>query len=365
MDYSQLVAALTDPMKAGYPVILPDFFLDHFVKYESFSSFIDGLSRLAAQGGGNLLGSEQFVTSGGNCVNTATALLRLGTDPRIIVTTDVSGASLLRALADPRLNLDHVHTDGRLSSTVSIETKHHGRRINMMVSDSGSASRFSFSDLTESDLECVQKSGLVALVNLNHNELGPGLAKDLFAFVRDRSSAKTFMDIGDPSSRPETIRPLIDEALCPGLVDVLGLNENELAWLVRALDGGSRWSGTEEHPELWLDAAVFVSSELGTRLDLHTPFYAATVFEDEVTSVPSFDVHGQIALGAGDAWNAGSIWALLHDLDNSCRLLLANAVAALYVSSERARHPTTGEVVSFLQSGPALSSHGKKLLKLG
>ena len=365
MEYSKLLAALAEPKKTGYPVILPDFFVDHFVKYENLSEFIDGLQKLAAQGGGNLLGSKQFLSSGGNCVNTATALLRLGMDPRPIVTTDERGDSLLRALADPGLNLDNVHTDGRLSSTVSIETEHEGRRINLMISDSGSASKFGFTDLTEDDLECIRCSALVALVNLNHNELGSALARGLFEFVRDNTDAITFMDMGDPSSRPDLVRPLIDEVVSLGLVDVLGVNENEVAWLVRALDGGGRWLGMETQQEMWLDAAAYASSELGTRLDLHTPFYAASVFEDEVVGVPAIDVDGHIALGAGDAWNAGNIWALLNDLDTESRLLLANTVAALYVSSKDAQHPTNHDVAAFLRSRPMLSSHGKKLLKLG
>jgi sugar/nucleoside kinase (ribokinase family) len=365
LDYSRVISSLSGPLSEAKPVILPDFFVDHFVKFESFEEFLEDLRLLADQGGGNLLGSEQFITRGGNSVNTASALLRLGLDPVVIVTTDSQGESMLQALASPKLDLSHVHTDGRLSSTVSIETEYRGRRINLMVSDSGSAGRFGFSNLDDHDLESIRRSGLVALLNLNHNESGAALAADLFEFVRAESKAQTFMDIGDPSGHPEFVRPLIDRALGNGLVDVLGVNENEVHWLIRVLEDGNRWSGMESQPEMWLDAARFVSSELHIRLDLHTPYYAATILDDHVVSVPAFEIQGNIALGAGDAWNAGDIWGLLHSMDPQDRLILANAVASLYVSSKNAEHPSRYEVKSYLESGPFLSGHGKKLLKLG
>lgn len=364
LDIPRLISSLTNPPEVPHPVILPDFFLDHFVKFGSFNAFLDGLRLLAAQGGGNLLGSEQFVRRGGNSVNTASALLRLGMDPVVIVTTDEYGASLLRALADPRLNLNHVHRDGRLSSTVSIETEHNGRQINLMISDSGSASRFEFSDLTEEDLASIRHSGLVALLNLNHNEKGAQLAGDLFEFVRQESQSQTFMDIGDPSGHPEYVEPLIDLAIDRGLVDVLGVNENEVNWLARALDCDGHYAHTENQPERWLDVAVHVSSQLGVRLDFHTPHYAATILEDDVVSIPSFEVRGTVTLGAGDAWNAGDIWGLLHGIEPEDRILLANAVASLYVSSTDASHPSKAEIIGFLESGPSLSGRGKKLLKV-
>ena len=70
-------------------------------------------------------------------------------------------------------------------------------------------------------------------------------------------------------------------------------------------------------------------------------------------------------MGAGDAWNAGDIWGLIADIAHQDRLILANAVASLYVSSKDAQHPTKEDVILYLNSKPPLSGHGKKLLKLG
>ncbi len=363
MDYAHLISILENPPAVLRPIILPDFFVDHFVVLPTYGDFVKSLEALAKQGGGNLIGSEQFIRRGGNCVNTASALHVLGLDPRMIVTTDEYGASLLDALASPGLDKSHVHRDGRLSTTVSLETNFKGRKINLMISDSGSASSFGYDSLTDSDLELIRSCGLVALVNLNHNHRGADLARALFRQVRDTSSSITFMDIGDPSSNPELVIPLVRDVISEGLVDILGANENEIGWLAWALSGqDDRWRAMVSHPTEWIAGARKVSQETGVKIDLHTPLFSAAVNSDEVISAPSFRVESKVVCGAGDAWNAGDIYGLLLDLTPSDRIVLANAIAALYVSSPTASHPSRQELITFLNGKPALSRDGKKLL---
>ena len=363
LDTSRLISILSNPPKVQYPVVLPDFFVDHFVLVPTFEQFIEDLKKLAKQGGGNLMGSEQFIRRGGNCVNTASALFTLGLDSRIIVTTDEYGASLLRVLTPPGFNLSHVHTDGQLSSTVSIETEFNGRKVNLMVSDSGSASSFTFSDLTPNDIQLIKDSGLVALVNLNHNKHGADLAHDLFKMIKESTDSITFMDIGDPSCNPHFIEPLLRKAICSGNIDVLGLNENEVGWLAWALTGhDEKWRNILNQPEEWINGAKLISKETRVRVILHTPYFAASICGEDVVSVPTFQVETKIACGSGDAFNAGLIYGLLLDLQYIDQLVLANAVAALYISSSESNHPTTNDILQFLKSKPALSSSGEKLL---
>jgi sugar/nucleoside kinase (ribokinase family) len=363
LDYARLIKALENPVDVGRPVILPDFYVDHFVIAGSFDEFIDGLTRLAKQGGGNLLGNKQFLRRGGNSVNTASALLTLGLDPVLIVTTDDHGSRILPTLVSPDLDLSHVHTDGRLSSTVSIELEHESRRVNLMVSDSGSAAEFSFSDLTEADLTAIQESNLVALLNLNHNPEAPQLAQNLFEMVGATSNALRFMDVGDPSGHLEIVEPLVKNVLSEGLVDIVSLNENEARWFAWAISGReSRWEHLSSDPEDWLSAAQLVSTETETRIDLHTPHFAASIYEDSVTLTPAFDTVNRVACGAGDAWNAGSIYGILQKLSESDRMVLANAVASLYVVSVDASHPSPEEILSYLRSNPPLESLGERLV---
>ncbi|TFG34693.1 carbohydrate kinase family protein [Candidatus Thorarchaeota archaeon] len=350
MDISQLISILENPPDVPYPVILPDFFVDHYVLVPTFEAFVHRLELLAGQGGGNLLDNTQFIRKGGNSVNTASALLSLGLSPKMIITTDEYGASLLKALAPSGLDLSHVHTDGRLSTTVSIETEYQNRKINLMISDSGSASSFKYSDLTPEDFQIIENSGLVALVNLNHNQNGADLAHDLFTYVKDTTNAITFMDIGDPSSHPHLVKPLATRVLKNGLVDILGVNENEIGWVSWVLSGkDEKWKNLVSRPNEWLPAAKMIAHETGVRVDLHTPQFSMSVIDNEVFSVPSFQTESRVVCGAGDAWNAGNIYGELLRLSTSERLILANAVAALYISSETANHPTRNAIVDFLE----------------
>ncbi|MHA1904754.1 MAG: carbohydrate kinase family protein [Candidatus Thorarchaeota archaeon] len=363
MDYEPLIQSLLEPAPSGKPLILPDFFLDHFVIAGDLNEFISSLIRLAEQGGGNLTGSTQMIRHGGNTVNTASALLALDIEPRMIVTTDISGAAMLRSLVDPRLDLSNVHVDGSLGSTVSIEADYHDRRVNLMVSDSGSASRFTFADLTESDIKTARESDLVALFNLNHNTAGVELAHDLFTLVRENPKSVTFLDMGDPSSNRDIVEPLAQKVLNEGLVDIVGMNENEAGWFAWALSGrDEKWRRIMDMPEKWMPAAKMIAKETSVQIDLHTPYYSATIENGKTTALPVFEMESKVICGAGDAWSAGDIYGVLADLEDMNRLLLANTVAALYVSSPIAKHPSRKEIIEFLKSNPSASVRGNNLL---
>jgi len=363
LDFHRLIQTLRNPPEVSRPVIMPDFFVDHFVISGSLDSFIESLQRLAQQGGGNLLGTQQFIRRGGNAANLAAALHTLGMNPYLIATTDAYGSAFLSNLMPEGFDLAHIQTDGRLSSTVSLELEHEDRHVNLMISDSGSSADFTFSKLKESDLDAIQGSSLVALLNLNHNKNPLQLAQDLFQFTKESSRALTFMDFGDPSGNPDIIEPLTKALLVGGLVDIVSMNENEAAWFAWALSGrDSSWREKISDPAKWLEAATFVSNEIGIRIDLHTPLFTATLLEDECTTQPVFETTLSVACGAGDAWNAGNICGTLYELNSSERLILSNAIAALYVSSSTASHPSVPELIGYFQTSPKAKDVDEKLL---
>jgi sugar/nucleoside kinase (ribokinase family) len=363
MSYDHLIKFLQSESAQKSVVILPDFFVDHFVVASDFNNFFSSMKQLASQGGGNLLGTRHIIHRGGNSINTASALLTLGMKPIPIVTTDSPGFKLLKLLVDPTLNLNHVHTDGRLASTVSIELTYEERPVNLMVSDSGSVADFSYAELTEADLAVLKQSELVALLCLNHNRHGADLANDVFSLTKSEGQGLTFMDTGDPSGNPDLISGLIENVLSEGLVDILSVNENEIGWFAATLaDDHSQWKPGKLKSMEWLKAAEYVASKLPVQIELHTPLYSASLVEDSIISVSAFEVKPQITCGAGDAWNAGNIFGLINGLTGEERLVLANALAALYISSEDATHPTKEQISSFLHSSPQLSISGKNLL---
>ncbi|NHJ13265.1 MAG: carbohydrate kinase family protein [Candidatus Thorarchaeota archaeon] len=364
LDYSRLIAALTKTPVVAKPVIMPDFFVDHFVVADTLDGFLDGIQKLATQGGGNLLGTTQFIRRGGNAANLASALFSLGIDSCLIATTDEYGASLLRALMNPNYDLSHIHTDGRLSSTVSIEVKHKGRQVNLMVSDSGSAADFSFSNLTEQDLQAIGESSLVALLNMNHNKDPATLAQDLFNYTKESSKATTFMDMGDPSGNPDIIEPITRKALSDGKVDILSVNENEALWFAWALGGrDAYWRTKISEPAIWIEAAKYLSEETGVRVDLHTPAFSASILKDMAFLQPAFESKPTISCGAGDAWNSGNIYGTLLGMQHQDRLVLSNAVASLYIGSPRAIHPSISELIQFLTEKPEMKDIDEKLLR--
>jgi len=364
LDLSNLIGFLEEERSYRRPVILPDFFLDHFVIAGDFEDFISGLRDLAEQGGGNFLGTDQFIRKGGNSINTASALFSLGLDPCPIITSDSHGFALLQTLTPKGFDLGHVHLDGRLSSTVSIETDYKDRRVNLMVSDSGSASKFSFSQLTDADLSAIRESSIVVLVNLNHNKDAVNLAQELFTYVKANSNAITFMDMGDPSWNKDIIEPLAKNVLSDGLVDFLSVNENEAAWFAWALSNRDpRWRDYVIDPSKWLQTANHVSLETGVRVGLHTPLFSASLLQDEIIGVPAFDVKSKTMCGAGDSWNAGVILGIISNLPIYDQLLLANTVAALYVTSDTAHHPSIPNLLEFLNSSPKIQTDSSKFHK--
>ncbi|TFG12091.1 carbohydrate kinase family protein [Candidatus Thorarchaeota archaeon] len=366
MEYTGLISILKEDTSLPQVTILPDFFLDHFVIVDDLERLLSRIRRVAKQGGGNILENSQFVRKGGNAINTSSALLKLDVPAIPIITTDEYGHRLLESLTESSMDLSHIHTDGSLSATVSLEGHYKGRKANVMISDSGSAKQFRFDDLTERDLEAIRESKMVVLVNLNHNSAAIELTERLFEFVRSESDAKTYLDIGDPSGRPDMVTELVDRILPSRLVDVLGVNENEVAWLIRGMRGGlNDWHDLVEAPEKWLQSAQMMSKRMNCQIDLHTPFFSSSIRNSKVISVPSFKITERTLCGAGDAWNAGNIYGMLKNLDSVNRLALANAVAALYVSSDKAVHPSMNDVISFFESDPDISVHGTKLLKSG
>jgi sugar/nucleoside kinase (ribokinase family) len=89
--------------------------------------------------------------------------------------------------------------------------------------------------------------------------------------------------------------------------------------------------------------------KLPATIDLHSAKFSATLKKKESTSVETFHVRSLRVTGAGDAWNAGNILGYASKLSDECRLALANAVAAYYVSSTKGKHPTRKQLLKFLE----------------
>ncbi|RLF09558.1 MAG: hypothetical protein DRJ98_07935 [Thermoprotei archaeon] len=327
--------------------VMPDFFLDRIVRYNAnLEGFIEDVKRIASQGGGSLGFKRQLLIRGGNAANMAAAIAMLGARVTLILRTSWVGLKLLEIFMPSNVDLSRVKCDGELSMTVALELVLQGRLCNIMISDPGSLALYGPEDLDAEDYEAIASSDFVCVFNWTSNKKGTQLAEEVFRRAKETGKAKTFMDTADPSQRAEEIPEFIKRVFKRDLLDALGVNENEARWYARYL--------VRESQEDPLKCAEILHRELGLRVDLHTVDYAATLEGGELYLTPTFNVKPLRATGAGDAWNAGNIYGWALGLKPKLRLLLANAVAAYYITSPDASHPTRFQVANFLRGTVSL-----------
>jgi len=330
---SRLASALKEKLakKPGFKVVaMPDFFLDYVL---TFPGKLDEMARamvdVAGRGGGNLLGWKHLVGRGGNASNFSAQLSNLDVNVVPIIETDEFGKMALAHFLKGA-DLSHVTSTGSVSKTLAFEAEHSGRRVNIMASDPGSLSSFGPEKLSENDKELIREADFVCVFNWNQNLNGTELAEQVFQTARNEGKAVTFFDPGDPTSRVSQIPGLNQRVLTQGLVDVLSVNENELQQL--AADVRKETCGIESEDGNPLFEAASVFSMLGVRVDLHTPGFSATFIDGQRERVKCGSATPLKVTGAGDAWNAGDIFAQGMGLGHRERLVFANATAAAYMS---------------------------------
>lgn len=331
-------------------VVMPDFFIDRFLIYpaevEQFSSV---LAQVAARLGGNIHGVRQMEIRGGNAANAAAALATLGAKVYPIITTGPLGLHLLKFYLEPvGADLTYVKSDGETALTTAFELNYHGEHVNLMLGDLGSLPNFGPENLTERDFEMLQDADYVCVFNwASTSRWGTDLAEKVFCHVKEKGKGKTYFDTGDPTPNKKNIPGLGQRVLSKKLIDIFGVNENEA--FVYANHFSPKLKKVQKKPEheLAKECARVLVKHISARVDLHTSFFAGSFTKHRETVVPSFNITALRSTGAGDAWNAGNIFGDALDIPDSCRLTLANAVAAYYVSSPKAEHPTLSQLIEF------------------
>jgi len=318
-------------------VLLPDFFVDHFLYFNEFEEDITKIKNIYKQDGGNIPGITQKIHQGGNAANTALALSRLGLNTHLICRTDKFGLYLLEYfLGRNGVDLSSIKTDGRLAITTAFEFgKDH---TNIMIGDTGSVSDFSFDILTEKDKELISKSDMLCVTNWTLNKMGTELALKAFKFAK-KFNIKTYFDTGDPSSRKNEIKNLINKVLTNIDLDILGLNENELCYY-----SGIKINTVGDA----LKAVNLLKKKIDARIDLHTANFACSTNKNCIV-IPTIKIKKIFrSTGAGDAWNAGNIFADLLGFEDDERLFFANSVAGYYISSKEPIHPNLEKIIGFI-----------------
>lgn len=322
-------------------VMLPDFFVDHFVSIDSYDNGIKQIKKIYDQGGGNIPEYPHAIQQGGNAANTALGLSRLGVNVDLICKTNKLGFFLLdRFLGSYGVGLESVKNDGKLASTVALEFGED--HVNVMLNNPGSLADFGFETLDDKDLELISNCDLVGVVNWSQNEIGTELAERVFSFAK-KYNVKTFFDSGDPAHRKEDIPELLEKVVYNENLDIFSLNENELKHYTGLYD-------LKDKNDL-LNALDSLSKKTSARLELHTSDFACTIRRNGKKSViETLDLKKLVrATGSGDTWNAGCIFGELIGLKDAERVLFANCFAGCYISSTDTIHPTLERIIDYLK----------------
>jgi ribokinase len=329
----------------GSIVVMPDFFVDRIIRLESKEKLFDALGEKARRGGGSVRGITTTDVKGGNAVNVAYCLAKLGVKVALFTVADEVGATMIRqafSQFDDRATLRIAN--GKSGLTTAFEFPHEETRVNVMVSDVGDNANFGPEKLSSEDDRAILKNADgVMIVNWASNQKGTELAE--FAF-RNSPSAFHFIDPADVETRKQDFCDSL--AKLAKITDCLSINENECNSLADTL-GLGRLLGPSYGVDEVKGAAKKIAEKVGISTDLHSKIGAAWSNGKESAFVHAIKVDARTLTGAGDSWDAADIVGYLAGLDPQERLLFANCCASLYVRDPQGEPPTMNKVFELVE----------------
>jgi sugar/nucleoside kinase (ribokinase family) len=309
-----------------------DFFVDRLVHTSSLSRLVESVIGKANQGGGGIHGISQQDVRGGNAVNLAHALARLGLRTLLITHSDTTHKRILR---EPFEGLD---AEVRIKPKPPGLTVAFEGEVNVMLGHGGGAEDFGPELLDSDDWKALKGARVICSVNWAANKSGTSL----LAALRSRLGKEKviFFDPADFRDRLQEFTSLLAVVMKKKLVDWMSLNEHEALEAARVL--GVKMTGLG-------DACTAVAGRLRVSLDVHTARGSFSSYGDKATEVRTKRVEVRRLTGAGDVWNAGSIYCRLKSLSDSERLRFANTAAGLYLSAGSPSPPELGDILGALR----------------
>jgi ribokinase len=326
-----------------------DFFIDRIIKLRSTKELFHALNEKASLGGGSIReGISATEIKGGNAVNVAYCLAKLGFNVTLFTIADGMGSAILDyTFSKLKDKISLVIKSGMHGLTTAFEFQNEeGCVVNVMMNDIGDNASFGPERINSDDeLRILQKASAVAVVNWASNSKGSQLTEHVF---KNSSKALHFIDPADLGKRKEEFKEFLTTVA--EVTNVLSINENECNALSKAvgLDSAlSRSNGGISLDEV-KTAARNLAEKIGINIDLHTVRGAAWSNGIETASVEAFKVRPRRVTGAGDCWDAADIVGHLADLDPRERLTFANAYASLYVGNVYAEPATMNETFELM-----------------
>jgi ribokinase len=329
----------------GSIVVMPDFFVDRIIRLESKENLFDTLTEKAKVGGGSVRGIPTTDTKGGNAVNVAYCLAKLGAKVSLFTVADELGATMIRqAFSQFGDKVSLRIARGRNGLTTSFEFPYEDTHVNVMVSDIGDNANFGSERLSsEADRTILKNADGVMVVNWASNLSGTELAE--FSF-KNSPSAFHFLATADIETRKNDFRDSLVKLA--GLTDCLSINENECNSLADAL-GFGRLLGPSYSVNEVKEVAKRIAERVGISTDLHTKIGSAWSNGKETAFAHIIKVEAKRLTGAGDTWDAAAIIGYLVGLHPQERLLFANCCASLYVRDPNGEPPSMNKVFELLE----------------
>jgi ribokinase len=328
----------------GSVVVMPDFFVDRIIKLQSKEDLYNALIQKAKFGGGSVRGFPSIDIKGGNAVNIAYCLAKLGIKVSLFTVTDSIGLSILKQLFLPfgdKVGL--FVSNGKHGYTTSFEFPENSSTVNVMLSDVGDNANYGPERINSSnEIAALKNADAVMVVNWASNLKGTALAEYAFS---NSPKAIHFIDPADIETRKYDFANSLSEL--SGNTDILSLNENESVSLCSALEFEGLDSSNYA-PENVRDVARKLAEKVGISVDLHTKIGSAWSNGKDSVFAYSVKVQAKTLTGAGDSWDAADIVGYLAGLEPKERLIFSNACASLYIRSADGEPPTMDQAVEML-----------------
>ncbi len=341
----QIIEKLKHLNIVGSIVVMPDFFVDRIIRLEAKEKLFDALTEKAKRGGGSVRGVSTVDVKGGNAVNVAYCLAKLGVKVTLFTVADEIGATLIRQTFSQFGDKVTLRiSNGKGGLTTCFEFPHEDTRVNVMVSDIGDNANFGPEKIAESDRALLRNADGVMLVNWASNLKGTELAE--FSF-KNSPSAFHFIDPADIETRKHDFCASIQGKLSE-LTDCVSINENECNSLGDALGLGRILPSCYGVDDVKA-AGKKMSEKIGISIDLHTRIGASWSNGKECVFVHAIKVDAKTLTGAGDSWDAADIIGYLAGLEPQERLLFSNCCASLYVRDSQSEPPTMNKVFELIE----------------
>jgi ribokinase len=334
--------------------VLPDFFIDRIIQISNMNNLIEIIENKIRVGGGSIRGLNSDDIKGGNAVNMAYCLARLGAKVDLFTVADKIGYSVLNSTFkkfNSQVNL-HIKNGKHGLTTIFEFTNPSFSVSNVMLSDVGDNSNFgpesieSIADI----LQILYSSSAVVLTNWASNLRGTDLLKYVFA---NSPNSFHFLDPADITER--RLEFVQDLSANSKLIDLLSINENEYLQIISALLVNGNTSIPDKKNALSIiptnlcKSALFLSNFFNMDICIHTAI--GSVLSDGLNTIFAHALSPSkinIVSGAGDAWDAAFLFAHLLKFTIEEKLCFANLFAFLYLENFYNDPPSLQNIIDYI-----------------